>query len=179
MKTLNGLELHRSHISRTLPWNHINPIIHHKPKITNGNHRVRTYWRLNAEAKGFNRAPAKAEDAAKESKIRRKNEAGEGDEIPEVVQKRIISRILSFVGVPLAVGIVLLKGLGAAKQQSWWDVPYWLPVLTTLLTFGASTLGIAYGALSSSWDANREGSLFGFEEAEKNWVEIWKEEDDA
>ncbi|PWA93032.1 hypothetical protein CTI12_AA075800 [Artemisia annua] len=40
-----------------------------------------------------------------------------------------------------------------------------------------STLGIAYGTLSTSWDADNKGSILGFEEAKENWVKMWEEDD--
>lgn len=178
MKILSVVEPLPPHITTgTPPWNQRNPIIHTKIHLT------RT-WRLRAEAKGFNRAPARilqqkeTENATAESINRRKNVDSKDEKIPDVVLYRIIRRILLYVGVPLGTGIVLLKALGAAKVYNLWDVPYWFPILTTLITFGASTLGIAYGALSTSWDANREGSFLGLEEAAKNWDEMWREEDD-
>ncbi|KAG8492033.1 hypothetical protein CXB51_015764 [Gossypium anomalum] len=39
---------------------------------------------------------------------------------------------------------------GYPKERNLWDVPLWLPFLTTFNTFGASTLRIAYGTLSAS-----------------------------
>lgn len=107
------------------------------------------------------------------------NHNNDDDEIPEAVYQRIITRILVFVGVPLALGVTLLKIFEAIKEHNLWDVPIWLPFLTTFLTFGASTIGIAYGTLSASLDPETKGTLFGWEEAQKNWVEMWKEEDEA
>lgn len=77
----------------------------------------------------------------------------------------------------MALGLAFLHIFGVIKEQHLWNVPLWLPLLTTFLTFGASTMGIAYGALSTSWDEERKGSILGFEEAQKNWVEMWREED--
>lgn len=79
----------------------------------------------------------------------------------------------------MAFGVTLLKIFQAIKEQNLWDVPIWLPFFTTFLTFGASTVGIAYGTLSTSLDPEKKGSLFGWEDAQKNWVEMWKEEDEA
>ena len=59
------------------------------------------------------------------------------------------------------------------------DVPLWLPFLTTFITFGASTPGIAYGTLSARWDPEKKGSFLGLEKAQRNWVEMWKEENDG
>lgn len=64
-------------------------------------------------------------------------------------------------------------------ENKLWDVPKWLPFVTTFITFGASALGIALGSLSTSLNAAEEGSFLGFEQVQKNWIEMWKEEDGA
>ncbi|KAK2366790.1 protein PAM68, chloroplastic [Trifolium repens] len=89
---------------------------------------------------------------------------------------RIIGRILFSVLVPMALGLSFLHLYGELKEREIWNGPLWIPFLTTLVTFGASALGIAYGVLSTSLDAEREGSLLGFQEVEKNWVEMWQQE---
>lgn len=105
--------------------------------------------------------------------------SGADDEIPRVVFDRMIVRILVSVGAPLATGLTLLKFFEIVKEKGLWDIPIWVPLLTTLLTFGVSAFGIAYGALSSSWDVESNGSVLGLEEAQKNWVEMWREEDES
>ncbi|XP_008805570.2 uncharacterized protein PAM68-like [Phoenix dactylifera] len=100
------------------------------------------------------------------------------DEIPPDVFDRMIRRMLFSVGTPMALGIGLLYVLSLLKKGNLWEVPGWLPFLTILLSFGTSAMGIAYATLTTSWDHNKEGSLLGWEEAKKNWPELWKEEDD-
>ncbi|PNH07750.1 Protein PAM68, chloroplastic [Tetrabaena socialis] len=46
--------------------------------------------------------------------------------------------------------------------------PRRLRVRATVFTFGGGLLGITYGALSSSWDPNREGSALGWNEMQAN-----------
>ncbi|KAE8678283.1 putative late blight resistance protein-like protein R1B-19-like [Hibiscus syriacus] len=141
-------------------------------------HKQNQSWKLHANAKGFSGTPPVKDSAAKKSS-NNKNNKSEDEEIPQVVFERMIRRILVSVGVPMATGLALLHLFGEAKDRNLWDVPLWLPFLTTLITFGASTLGIAYGTLSSSWDSERKGSLLGLEEAQRNWVEMWKEENNG
>lgn len=141
-------------------------------------------WKLRANPKGFAGPPpppppgkarptAGGPDASRSSR-----DAGEDDDqVPRVVFDRMIGRILAFVGVPMAAGLALLYVLGAIKERGLVDIPPWLPFLTTLLCFGASALGIAYGTLSSSWDPDESGSVLGLDEAQRNWAEIWKEEE--
>ncbi|CAL4923510.1 unnamed protein product [Urochloa decumbens] len=111
-----------------------------------------------------------------------KNNAGGGanddgeDELPQPVFDRILRRILFLVGVPMASGVALLNGYDALKRGQGVEVPAWLPLLTILLAFGTSALGIAYGTLSASWDPEKEGSLLGIDEARANWPVLWEEE---
>ena len=134
-------------------------------------------------AKGFSGSsrPSTIEsDLVTSKKPNNKGKNNDGDdEIPKEVFNRIIVRILVSVGVPMGLGLALLYVFGELKERGIWDMPMWIPFLTTFLTFGASTLGIAYGTLSTSLDAEREGSFLGLNEVQKNWVEMWKEEDES
>ncbi|XP_030533137.1 uncharacterized protein PAM68-like [Rhodamnia argentea] len=139
-------------------------------------------WKLDAKAKGFAgppRPPGKARPTAGRPDTSKSNydDGEDDDQIPQAVFGRMIGRILAFVGVPMATGVALLNVFGAIKERELWDVPRWLPFLMTLLCFGASALGIAYGTLSSSWDPDKSGSVLGLDEAQRNWAEIWKEEE--
>ncbi|KAF4376712.1 hypothetical protein F8388_025583 [Cannabis sativa] len=127
-----------------------------------------------ANPKGFSSTPV---PSAKETPATQNVEPEE--EIPQVVFNRMIVRILVSVGVPMATGLGLLKIFEIGKEQGFLIVPVWVALLTTFLTFGVSSFGIAYGALSTSWDAESKGSLLGFEEAQKNWVDMWREEDES
>lgn len=173
MKTLTFVEHPLTYISSLSPLNPTTPKPHNK------------IWRVHAKAKGFNRPPANVQRekiASIESVQGKSGERNAGnnddDKIPDVVFGRIIRRILAYFGVPLVTGIVLLGVFDVLKEQHVWNVPIWFAFLTTFITFGASALGIAYGTLSTSWDAERKGSLLGFEEAQRNWTEMWKEDEE-
>ncbi|KAE8681466.1 putative late blight resistance protein-like protein R1B-19-like [Hibiscus syriacus] len=173
MKTLLSSETLQFHLPKPYLRNPRTATIH--PAIIK-THKQNQPWKLHASAKGFSGTlPPVKDNAAKKSS----NNNSKDDEIPQVVFERMIKRILVSVGVPMATGVALLHLFGEAKDRNLWDVPLWLPFLTTLITFGASTLGIAYGTLSSSWDSERKGSLLGLEEAQRNWVEMWKEENNG
>ncbi|RLN19001.1 ABC-type Co2+ transport system, permease component [Panicum miliaceum] len=103
---------------------------------------------------------------------------GDDDELPQPVFDRILRRIMFAVGVPMASGVALLNAYDALKRGQGVDVPAWVPLLTILVAFGTSALGIAYGTLSASWDPDKEGSLLGIDEARANWPVLWKEEID-
>ncbi|KAB1204905.1 hypothetical protein CJ030_MR7G015261, partial [Morella rubra] len=178
MKTLIcSFRLPPLNLAKPPPWKPKSPILHPTTTPTL-KHRLSSLKRV-ANAKGFTGAPAASiKDSTKNSnKTNNDDDDDDDDELPRVVIDRIIARILAFVGVPMGAGLALLYIFGFVKEQHIWDFPLWIPFLTTLLTFGASTMGIAYGALSTSWDPERKGSVLGLEEAQKNWVQVWREED--
>ncbi|RDX90066.1 putative protein PAM68-like protein, partial [Mucuna pruriens] len=129
-----------------------------------------------ASAKGFSTEPSTVKSDEKKPT---RGKSNDDDELSTEVMYRVIRRILFSVGVPMGLGLGFLYLFGELKEKHVWDAPLWLPFLTTFLTFGASTVGIAYGALSTSLDAEKEGSFLGLEQIQKNWVETWKEEEDA
>ncbi|KAL8544103.1 hypothetical protein ACS0TY_004589 [Phlomoides rotata] len=180
MRTLTILQqVTPPHITKSNSWPQSNRALHINRRETPFP-PPRT-WRLNGGAKGFSSNPKERDTIAKKGSKNNKstNEKNDDDDkIPDVVWERMISRILFNVGVPLATGFALLRGFDVLIEQGVWNVPKWLPFLTTLITFGTSALGIAYGSLSTSLDAEKEGSFLGFEQVEKNWGEMWNEEDD-
>ncbi|CAI8593723.1 unnamed protein product [Vicia faba] len=141
-----------------------------------------TTLKTQASAKGLsNTRPSSSKDKTKDDVITMKknpnNNNNDDDDITKVVMYRIVGRILVSVLVPMGIGLGFLHLYGELKDREIWNAPLWIPFLTTLITFGASALGIAYGVLSTSLDEEREGSLLGFQELEKNWVEMWQQED--
>ncbi|XP_010261351.1 PREDICTED: uncharacterized protein PAM68-like [Nelumbo nucifera] len=185
MRTLPFQGFPSLYITGASPWTQRGPSL--PPTTLNNNHSFlgRT-WKLNAGAKGF------GSQAAVTVSERRRSQNGNGsdktsggdnddddddDKIPSVVFERMIVRILFYVGTPMAIGVALLPVFETLKDRHIWDVPLWLPFLTTLVAFGTSALGIAYGTLSTSWDPDKKGSLLGWEEAQKNWPELWREEE--
>ncbi|KAJ7974135.1 protein PAM68, chloroplastic [Quillaja saponaria] len=163
-------------LSKPSPWKPRIPVLH--PTPAHKLNRPLSTYRPHANAKGFASTPSTVGKDSR-SKKSNKNNDDDDDEIPQAVFQRIIVRILVSVGLPMATGLALLNVFGLIKEQHLWDVPQWLPFLTTFITFGASTLGIAYGTLSTSWDEEKKGSFLGLEEAQKNWIEMWKEEDES
>jgi hypothetical protein len=105
-----------------------------------------------------------------------KQDAYDDDELPQPVFDRILARILVTVGLPMASGVALLNVYEALKSNQGVELPSWLSLLTILVSFGTSALGIAYGTLSASWDPEKEGSLLGIEELQANWPVLWAEE---
>lgn len=175
MKTLFALQQPFFCLTESKSWKDIKtPTVlnHQRTRIA----KCKRSWKVKAEAKGFNSNRASPnQQGVKKNKPSNKDP---DEKIPEVVFERMITRILVSVGAPLLTGVVLLKIFDAIRGQHLWDVPKWLPLLTTFITFGASAIGTAYGALSTSWDPEKKGSVLGLDEAQENWVVMWKEEDD-
>ncbi|KAI3957773.1 hypothetical protein MKX01_007604 [Papaver californicum] len=187
MNTLHlSLPLSPLHI-RSSSWAHKNSVLEHTllirtfPPNPFPSIRYRRALKLQAKAKGFGikgTLPEKnlqEEDDDGKLSTRSKKE-DDNDKIADEVWGRMIVRILAYVGIPMASGIALLIIFGFLKENHIWDVPLWLPFVTTLIGFGTSALGIAYGTLSTSLDPNKKGSLLGWEEVQQNWPELWKED---
>ncbi|OMO87874.1 hypothetical protein CCACVL1_08709, partial [Corchorus capsularis] len=94
--------------------------------------------------------------------------------IPEVVTNRMISRMGFSVGIPLFIGLLFFPFFYYLKVVLKVDVPYWVPFIVSFFFFGTALLGVSYGIVSSSWDPLREGSLLGWNEAQKNWPVFWQ-----
>eukprot|EP00850_Spirogloea_muscicola_P021778 SM000261S09977 [mRNA] locus=s261:129618:129926:- [translate_table: standard] len=89
--------------------------------------------------------------------------------MPEEVTNRILKRLSLTVAVPLVVGLSFFPLFWYLKVVRKVDLPEWLPLLTSLLTFGTAAAGISYGVLSTSWDPRREGTLLGWKETRANF----------
>lgn len=154
-------------------------ISHHEGK------RVLTHFKLYAlrRPKGFGPVPKKKKmkkkmDTLKGIEFESEDDEEEGEEssdvIPEAVTNRMMKRIGVFVGTPLAIGLTFFPLFYYMKVVLKWNVPDWLPFITSFFTFGSAAFGISYGIVSSSWDPLREGSFLGWTEAQKNWPVFWQ-----
>jgi len=94
--------------------------------------------------------------------------------IPEIVTNRMISRMGLSVGIPLFTGLAFFPFFYYLKVGLKIDVPTWVPFIVSFFFFGTALLGVSYGIVSSSWDPMREGSLLGWNEAQKNWPVFWQ-----
>jgi hypothetical protein len=102
------------------------------------------------------------------------DEDPEDDVVPEVVTNRMLQRIMFTVGIPFAIGVAFFGLYYYLKAIKKVDIPEWLPLFTSFLTFGSAGAGITYGVLSASWDPKREGSMLGWKEAQLNWPVFWE-----
>ncbi|KAA0052996.1 protein PAM68 [Cucumis melo var. makuwa] len=86
----------------------------------------------------------------------------------------MMSRMGFTVGIPLFIGLLFFPFFYYLKVGLKIDVPSWVPVIVSFFFFGSALLGVSYGIVSSSWDPMREGSLLGWNEAQKNWPVFWQ-----
>jgi len=89
-------------------------------------------------------------------------------EVSPVVNARMFRRMLTFAGIPIAVGLVGLPTAYYLKKVLGWDLPNYAVYAFQSLAWGGGLLGITYGILSSSWDPGFEGSALGITEAKAN-----------
>ncbi|KAL6176111.1 hypothetical protein ACLB2K_052747 [Fragaria x ananassa] len=146
---------------------------------------------LNATLKnprGFGRSPKKSKKTTtKKKKTEQNNDSGDEDDededdeaeeeegiIPEIVTNRMISRMGFTVGLPLFTGLLFFPFFYYLKVGLKLDVPSWVPFIVSFVFFGTALAGVSYGIVSSSWDPMREGSLLGWNEAQKNWPVFWR-----
>ena len=89
--------------------------------------------------------------------------------IPEVVSKRMARRMGFFCGIPTSLGMLTFIVSYILVSQHLLKVPTVAVLLVSMGCFGLGVLGLSYGALSASWDEDRVGSWFGFQEFTKNF----------
>jgi len=89
--------------------------------------------------------------------------------IPDGVSKRMVRRMALFSGIPTALGISSFVVFYLIVSNELFKVPTTAVLLVSLGFFGLGVLGLSYGILSTSWDEDRLGSWFGFEEFTLNF----------
>lgn len=103
--------------------------------------------------------------------------APESTAIPEVVSQRMVRRMMTFCGVPSALGMLtfLISYFLVTRQLV--EVPTSAVVLLSMGFFGLGVLGLSYGVLSASWDEEAPGSALGWAEFTTNFgrmTEAWR-----
>ncbi|MEN9228113.1 MAG: PAM68 family protein [Gloeomargarita sp. HHBFW_bins_205] len=88
--------------------------------------------------------------------------------MPKVVSDRMLRRMAIFCGTPTALGLMAFPTSYWLLQQGV-KVPVPVVVLVTLGLFGLGMVGLSYGILSASWDADRVGHWLGWQEFRTNW----------
>ncbi len=98
--------------------------------------------------------------------------------IPEAVSQRMVRRMAVFCGTPSALAIASLFAFYWIVQYDWFALPPAAAQLTSLGFFGLAVLGLSYGLISASWDEDRPGGLWGWQEFTLNFgrmLSAWRE----
>ncbi|MCS6782664.1 MAG: PAM68 family protein [Gloeomargarita sp. SKYBB_i_bin120] len=88
--------------------------------------------------------------------------------MPKVVSDRMLRRMAVFCGTPTALGLAAFPTSYLLLQQGI-KIPVPVVVVVTLGLFGLGMVGLSYGILSASWDADRVGHWLGWQEFRTNW----------
>ena len=90
--------------------------------------------------------------------------------LPPVVADRMLRRMLAFGGVPFGAGIGAFAVFFVLRYRFDTVTLPGLVGYTTLGMFGLALLGLTYGIMSASWDADRGGSWHGWGELRLNYL---------
>jgi len=115
----------------------------------------------------------KTEDAPVANKIGGK----QAQSIPEIVSRRMITRIALFCGVPTLLGITTFFVSYLIVSKGLFELPNTAVLLVSMGCFGLGVLGLSYGVLSASWDEEISGSTLGWQEFTTNFGrmrEAWR-----
>jgi hypothetical protein len=89
--------------------------------------------------------------------------------IPDVVSKRMVRRMALLCGIPTFLGILSFVMSYWIVSHEWFKLPTIAVVYVSLGFFGLGVLGLSYGILSTSWDEDRLGGWWGWEEFRINF----------
>lgn len=93
----------------------------------------------------------------------------ESTAIPQVVSRRMASRMAVFCGVPTSMGIGTFFLSYLIVVNHWFKLPNIAVILVSMGFFGLGVLGLSYGVLSASWDEETPGSKLGWAEFTENF----------
>jgi Photosynthesis affected mutant 68 len=111
-------------------------------------------------------APMQQVDPAPISKSTAKQPSSQ---IPEVVSKRMLKRMVTFSGLPTGMGIATFPICYLLITQAGLELPNVAVVLVSMGLFGLGVVGLSYGVLSASWDEKQPGSRLGWQEFKLNF----------
>lgn len=129
--------------------------------------------RLPFEPKRKREKPSKTPNAAPTSSAKSRD-ASNLNAIPDDVSKRMIRRMAICSGVPTGLGLSSFFIFYIVVTQGWLELPPYVVFYVTLVLFGLGVVGLSYGVLSTSWEANRPGGRLGFQEFRLNSGRLWE-----
>ena len=121
--------------------------------------------------------PVAKQTNSSQSSTSKQKESSSLKEIPEVVSKRMVRRMVLFSGIPTGLGILSFFMFYAVVSQEWFKIPNTAVLLVSMGLFGLGVLGLSYGILSTSWDEDRVGTLWGWSDFTLNFGRLtsaWK-----
>lgn len=89
--------------------------------------------------------------------------------VPEVVNRRMVSRAALFCGIPTVLALLTFVASYLAIANDFFQPPTAAVLLVSLGFFGLGVLGLSYGPLSASWDEERVGHPLGLDEFKLNF----------
>ncbi len=98
--------------------------------------------------------------------------------IPEVVSRRMVSRMVVLCGIPSTLGILVFIIAYQLVSKGWVLLPNVAVLLASMGCFGLGVIGLSYGALSASWEEDTPGSFLGASEFAvnvKRMTDAWAE----
>ncbi|MGK7931588.1 MAG: PAM68 family protein [Microcystaceae cyanobacterium] len=99
--------------------------------------------------------------------------------IPEVVSRRMIRRMALFCGFPSALGMSSFVIAYIIVSKGWFELPTYVVLAVSLGLFGLGVLGLSYGIFSTSWEEDRVGGWWGWQEFTLNFgrtISAWRSE---
>lgn len=119
----------------------------------------------------------KTEDKKQSTSVKAKNAA-----IPEIVSQRMIRRMALFCGIPSFLAISTFVFSYLLISQVHLEIPTPAVLITSSAFFALGVVGLSYGVLSASWDENRVGDWWGWQEFTTNFSRMrsaWRESKQA
>lgn len=129
--------------------------------------------------KSFSSPKTKVTEKQNSPDVNQKGKRVRGESsIPEVVSRRMISRMVLLSGTPLLLALLTFVSSYFIIINELFILPNQAVLLVSIGFFGLSVIGLSYGIFSASWDENKTGSLLGWQELKTNFQrmrEAWKE----
>jgi hypothetical protein len=89
----------------------------------------------------------------------------------------MIRRMALFSGLPTSLGVLTFFVSYFIVVRDIFPLPNAAVVLVSMGFFGLGVIGLSYGVLSASWEADRRGDLLGWSEFKVNFsrmVDAWR-----
>lgn len=97
--------------------------------------------------------------------------------IPAAVSQRMVRRMALFSGLPTVLGMSSFAIFYWIVSHEWFKVPTYVVAAVSLSLFGLGVVGLSYGIFSASWDEDRAGGWWGWQEFTANFgrtVSAWR-----